>query len=116
MVTHSGYTRGNETPGRRFAEDSREKEVMKRHLPRPSSTPTPSTPNTPSAQPMTAMIDIVFLLLIFFMCVTQFRTLEGALRGFMPRDAGLAATDPADFDRALQAPPPLKRLLPWLSN
>ena len=34
------------------------------------------------------MIDIVFLLLIFFLCVTQFRVPEGDLSSYLPRDRG----------------------------
>lgn len=38
------------------------------------------------------MIDIVFLLLIFFMCATRFRIPEGELSSFLPRDRGVAST------------------------
>ena len=41
---------------------------------------------------MTPMIDVVFLLLIFFMCATKFKTLEGKLVSTLPRDKGLKAT------------------------
>ena len=37
---------------------------------------------------MTPMIDVTFLLLIFFMCTLQFRTLEGKLAAYLPRDVG----------------------------
>lgn len=37
---------------------------------------------------MTSMIDIVFLLLIFFMCATKFKTPEATLHAFLPRDRG----------------------------
>ncbi len=37
---------------------------------------------------LTPMIDIVFNLLIFFMCATTFRTEEGVLQAFLPRDRG----------------------------
>ena len=43
---------------------------------------------------MTAMIDVVFLLLIFFMCATKFKIPEGALRCFLPRDRGNTSTSP----------------------
>ena len=38
---------------------------------------------------MTPMIDVVFLLLIFFMCTLRFKTLEGKLAAYLPRDAGV---------------------------
>jgi len=37
---------------------------------------------------MTPMIDVTFLLLIFFMCTLQFRTLEGQLHTHLPKDIG----------------------------
>lgn len=37
---------------------------------------------------MTSMIDVVFLLLIFFMCATKFKLPEGALRSYLPRNKG----------------------------
>lgn len=37
---------------------------------------------------MTSMIDVVFLLLIFFMCATKFKVPEGSLRSFLPRERG----------------------------
>ena len=43
---------------------------------------------------MTAMIDVVFLLLIFFMCATKFKIPEGVLRTFLPRDRGNTSTSP----------------------
>ena len=33
---------------------------------------------------MTAMIDVTFLLIIFFMCTTRFRTLEGRVEALLP--------------------------------
>ncbi|QDU66662.1 ExbD/TolR family protein [Engelhardtia mirabilis] len=39
---------------------------------------------------MTPMIDVTFLLLIFFMCTLQFRTLEGRLAAYLPKDTGPA--------------------------
>ena len=41
---------------------------------------------------MTPLIDVTFLLLVFFLCTLRFRTLEGRLAATLPRDAGLAAT------------------------
>jgi len=43
---------------------------------------------------MTSMIDVVFLLLIFFMCATKFKMPEGALRSFLPRDRGDSQSRP----------------------
>ncbi len=37
---------------------------------------------------MTPMIDVTFLLLIFFMCTLKFKLLEGQLSAFLPKDAG----------------------------
>jgi biopolymer transport protein ExbD len=41
---------------------------------------------------LSPMIDIVFNLLIFFMCATKFRTAEGAIEAYLPRDQGLNNT------------------------
>ena len=43
---------------------------------------------------MTSMIDVVFLLLIFFMCATKFRQPEGNLRTWLPRDRGTSGGPP----------------------
>lgn len=37
---------------------------------------------------MTPMIDVTFLLLIFFMCACKFKTFEGKLAAYLPRDRG----------------------------
>ena len=42
---------------------------------------------------MTPMIDVTFLLLIFFMCTIKFKTLEGKLAANLPRDVGLNTSD-----------------------
>ncbi|MEM7264180.1 MAG: biopolymer transporter ExbD [Planctomycetota bacterium] len=42
----------------------------------------------PEQLPMTSMIDVVFLLLIFFMCATKFKMPEGDLRAHLPRNRG----------------------------
>lgn len=44
---------------------------------------------------LTPMIDIVFNLLIFFMCVTKIRSTDGVIQAFLPRDRGLGG-QPAD--------------------
>lgn len=43
---------------------------------------------------MTSMIDVVFLLLIFFMCTTKFKLPEGSLRSHLPRNRGSSNPDP----------------------
>lgn len=41
---------------------------------------------------MTSMIDVVFLLLIFFMCATKFRLPEGSMQTHLPRNKGGPST------------------------
>lgn len=45
-----------------------------------------------SERDLTSMIDVVFLLLIFFLCSMQFRAEEGTLETWLPRDRGEGAT------------------------
>jgi biopolymer transport protein ExbD len=40
----------------------------------------------------TALIDIIFLLLVFFMCATSFPLLEQRLETLLPKDKGMRAT------------------------
>lgn len=40
---------------------------------------------------MTPMIDVTFLLLVFFLCTLQFKQLEGRLAAYLPKDAGANA-------------------------
>lgn len=42
---------------------------------------------------MTPMIDVVFQLLIFFLCNLQYRTLEGRIDAFLPKERGAAHGD-----------------------
>ena len=42
---------------------------------------------------LTAMIDVTFLLLIFFLCTLRFRSFEGKLEAFLPRDGGSQRSD-----------------------
>lgn len=42
---------------------------------------------------MTPMIDVTFLLLIFFMCTIKFKTLEGKLAAYLPKDVGVNSTE-----------------------
>ncbi|MFH1231039.1 MAG: biopolymer transporter ExbD [Planctomycetota bacterium] len=41
---------------------------------------------------MTPMIDVVFQLIIFFMCSIHFKSLEGKLYSYLPRDKGMNPT------------------------
>ena len=41
---------------------------------------------------MTPMIDVTFLLLIFFMCTLKFKVLEGKLGAYLPKDVGVNTT------------------------
>ena len=41
---------------------------------------------------LTPMIDVTFLLLVFFLLTLRFKTLEGKLEATLPRDAGVRAT------------------------
>ena len=55
-----------------------------------------STPGESSDNPVpinvTAMVDIIFCLCIFFMCSFHFRQLEGKIESWLPRDKGVQAT------------------------
>ena len=44
---------------------------------------------------MAPMIDVTFQLLIFFLCTLKFRTLEGKLGAYLPKDVGVN-TSPAE--------------------
>ncbi len=41
---------------------------------------------------LTPMIDVVFQLIIFFMCIMKFKTLEKKIAAYLPKDVGLAKT------------------------
>ncbi|MFH0945622.1 MAG: biopolymer transporter ExbD [Planctomycetota bacterium] len=41
---------------------------------------------------MTPMIDVTFLLLIFFLCSIKFKILEGKLQTYLPKDVGVNST------------------------
>lgn len=43
---------------------------------------------------MTPMIDVTFLLLVFFMCTLKFKVLEGKLGAALPRDVGHSEMPP----------------------
>jgi biopolymer transport protein ExbD len=51
-------------------------------------------PRAASQLNMTPMIDVVFLLLIFFIVNTEFRVVEGVLPTKLPPDPGVSTTEP----------------------
>ena len=53
-----------------------------------------NTEEVTSELDMTSMIDVVFLLLIFFMCATKFKQPEGELSTYLPRDRGSSGGKP----------------------
>ncbi len=48
---------------------------------------------------MTPMIDVTFLLLIFFMCTHKFKTLEGKLAAYLPKDVGVNQMDAEPIEK-----------------
>ena len=48
---------------------------------------------------MTPMIDVTFLLLIFFMCTLKFKTLEGKLSAYLPKDVGVNQTQAEPIEK-----------------
>lgn len=54
-----------------------------------------AAPQDDIKQDMTPMIDVVFQLMIFFMCTIKFKTLEGKLTAYLPKDVGVNPT-PSD--------------------
>jgi biopolymer transport protein ExbD len=48
---------------------------------------------------MTPMIDVTFLLLIFFMCTLKFKTLEGKLSAYLPKDVGVNQQDAEPIEK-----------------
>lgn len=48
---------------------------------------------TPVELSMTPMIDVTFLLLIFFMLACKFKTVEGYLKAYLPKEQGPHGTD-----------------------
>ncbi len=64
---------------------------------------------------MTPMIDVTFLLLIFFMCTIKFKTLEGKLGAYLPKGEGVAPvpSEPKDAHTFMvQVMAPGQRVLP----
>ncbi len=52
-----------------------------------------------SKMEMTPMIDVTFLLLIFFMCTLKFKTLEGKLAAYLPQDVGVNTSDAEPIEK-----------------
>ncbi|MFT7668473.1 MAG: biopolymer transport protein ExbD [Planctomycetota bacterium] len=48
---------------------------------------------------MTPMIDVTFLLLIFFICTLKFKTLEGKLAAYLPKDVGVNTSDDEPIEK-----------------
>jgi biopolymer transport protein ExbD len=48
---------------------------------------------------MTPMIDVTFLLLIFFMCTLKFKVLEGKLAAYLPKDVGVNSTEAEPIEK-----------------
>jgi biopolymer transport protein ExbD len=48
---------------------------------------------------MTPLIDTTFLLLIFFMCTIKFKTLEGKLAAYLPKDVGVNTTEAEPIEK-----------------
>jgi len=63
---------------------------------------------------MTPMIDVTFLLLVFFLCTIRFKTLEGKLSAYLPRDGtgGSPAEQPEPIDLRLSVTAPGTKVHP----
>ncbi len=48
------------------------------------------------------MLDVTFLLLIFFLCILDFKVLEGRLEAFLPRDGASSTTEPDDTRESIE--------------
>ncbi len=71
---------------------------------------------------MTPMIDVTFLLLIFFMCTIKFKVLEGKLAAYLPKDVGVNDTPQEPREKITvtlkvvnegSRVDPVNRALPW---
>ena len=52
-----------------------------------------------SKMEMTPMIDVTFLLLIFFMCTIKFKILEGKLAAYLPKDVGVNSSSAEPIEK-----------------
>ncbi len=57
----------------------------------------PKSTQREDGQQLTAMIDVVFLLLIFFLCTMSFRVIEGRVDTELPKDEGQNSGAVADL-------------------
>ena len=48
---------------------------------------------------MTPMIDVTFLLLIFFLCTIKFKVLEGKLAAYLPKDVGVNSSQAEPIEK-----------------
>ncbi len=48
---------------------------------------------------MTPMIDVVFQLIIFFMCNIKYKVLEGRLDAYLPKDVGVNSGEAVDIEK-----------------
>ena len=48
---------------------------------------------------MTPMIDVTFLLMIFFLCTIKFKTLEGKLSAYLPKDVGVNTSEATPMEK-----------------
>ena len=49
--------------------------------------------DNPVAINVTAMVDVIFCLCLFFMCSFQFKQLEGKIESWLPKDRGMNTFD-----------------------
>jgi biopolymer transport protein ExbD len=56
--------------------------------------------DNPVAINVTAMVDVIFCLCIFFMCSFHFKQLEGKIDSWLPKDRGIFNNDPT-FDNEM---------------
>lgn len=69
---------------------------------KPSSTRSNDREDLENAQcelQMTPMIDVTFLLLIFFMCTLKFKVLEGTMGAHLPKDVGILDAPEAPIEK-----------------
>ena len=68
---------------------------------------------------MTPMIDVTFLLLIFFLCTIKFKTLEGKLSAYLPKDVGVNTSQAEPIEKVeilLKVQQPGKKMDPFNAN
>ena len=72
-----------------------------------------AAPQDEIKQDMTPMIYVVFQLMIFFMSTIKFKTMEGKLSAYLPKDVGVDPTPCvlSDFDYRVHRPSKESRIL-----